>query len=383
MTWPDGWAWQLPIEIKTVDSLLSDFTVLISSLPDHVYENALNGGGDLRFYSGPDGTGRLAADVRTFDTVNRRCEIAIKVSSLSQFFTTPVYLRYGKAGESQPAITDTYGRHSAYDSSHKYVWPLNEAGNGTAGEYTNRKSPARHGQGGGGTTGMIPGQVAGLIHTAADFDGYNDHIKLPADSGSVGDFTLSTWVNVDAPNTNYASGVSRSYIIDFRGSVPDAAVNDSIAFHFDHVQATSTHELHGYVMYGGVPLAYTQHKCNAGNIVGSWHQYAFQRSGTTIKLFVDGVQQTATYVQNATTRTTAQPMTHGATLGTYPASVVGGAYWLNGKMSNTVLSAVARSGAWIKAEFDNLHSPAMFLTFGDPDGGVLPSRRHFLMGCPF
>jgi hypothetical protein len=92
---------------------------------------ALNGGGDLRFSSDSAGTTRLPCEVVSFVTNNdptlATAEVHVKVASVSSSTDTVIYCWYNKAGETQPAVTDTYGRNAVWESNYKAVYHMTDA----------------------------------------------------------------------------------------------------------------------------------------------------------------------------------------------------------------------------------------------------------------
>ncbi len=111
---------------------LIDFPVLITlehlneEVVDGGANSALNGGGDIRFSSDAAGDNQLAIEVVKFVTsatsANRKCQIWVKIPSLSTTTDTTIYIWYNKTGEVQPPANDPYGSqavwHNYYFVSH-------------------------------------------------------------------------------------------------------------------------------------------------------------------------------------------------------------------------------------------------------------------------
>ncbi|WP_396591852.1 fibronectin type III domain-containing protein [Allomuricauda sp. R78024] len=105
---------------------LVDFPVLItldhlnSEVLDGGASSALNGGGDIRFSSDVNGDNQLAMEVVEFVTdptpANRRCQIWVKVPSLSASSDTTIYIWYNKVGEVQPAFDSAFGSQAVWSS---------------------------------------------------------------------------------------------------------------------------------------------------------------------------------------------------------------------------------------------------------------------------
>lgn len=107
-------------------STLADFPFLVtldhlnSEIVDAGPNSALNGGGDLRFSSDSAGNNRLAAEVVEFvtdaSTANRKCQVWVKIPSLSATNTTTIYVWYNKTGETQPSPSAPYGSRAVWSN---------------------------------------------------------------------------------------------------------------------------------------------------------------------------------------------------------------------------------------------------------------------------
>ena len=128
MAFPDGWGRKVALVIQNSQVAGSgshtDFVVTIDKncIPSEAIDaggnSALNGGGDIRFSSDSAGTSRLPCEIVSFVTnateSSRQCEVYVKVPSVSTTADTTIYMWYQKSGESQPAVTDTYGRDAVW-----------------------------------------------------------------------------------------------------------------------------------------------------------------------------------------------------------------------------------------------------------------------------
>tara|TARA_R110002096_G_scaffold416576_2_gene619334 strand:+ start:157158 stop:157517 length:360 start_codon:yes stop_codon:yes gene_type:complete len=105
MAFPTGWGRKQKITIQSsqVSGIGShvDFPLLVtldhlnSEIVDTGSNSALNGGGDIRFSSDSAGTVQLACEIVSFVTnasePNRKCEIWVKVSSVSTSVNTDIF----------------------------------------------------------------------------------------------------------------------------------------------------------------------------------------------------------------------------------------------------------------------------------------------------
>jgi uncharacterized protein DUF2341 len=105
---------------------LVDFPFLVTldhldgEIVDGGTNSALNGGGDIRFSSDADGNNRLAIEVVEFVTsttaADRKCQIWVKIPSLSATADTTIYIWYNKSGETQPVPIDTFGSQNVWSN---------------------------------------------------------------------------------------------------------------------------------------------------------------------------------------------------------------------------------------------------------------------------
>lgn len=121
-SFPSGWGRRQKITINSAEvagtGSHTDFTAKITlghlaeSVIDAGSNSALNGGGDIRFSSDSAGATQLACEIVNFVTnatyASRKCEIWVKIPSLSTSVDTDIYIWYNKTGETQPAVTGTY-----------------------------------------------------------------------------------------------------------------------------------------------------------------------------------------------------------------------------------------------------------------------------------
>lgn len=111
-------------------SSLVDFPMLItldhldSEVVDAGANSAQNGGGDLIFTSDEAGTTRLSCEIVNFVTdanpANRRCQVWVKIPSLSATSDTTIYVWYKNAVRTQPASNAAFGSESVWTNYNFY-----------------------------------------------------------------------------------------------------------------------------------------------------------------------------------------------------------------------------------------------------------------------
>jgi hypothetical protein len=354
MAWPDGWTWQIPIAVRAtaIDATLSNWTTILTeaTLPDHVFDYALNGGGDLRFYGGKNGTNRLACDVRIFDTVNGIADIAVLIPTVSSSVDTVIYLRYGKAGAAQPAADAPYGQYASYDEHTVGVWPLTENPAGTAPQMRDRTANGNY-----GTTygSMTSGQsVAGQVGKALIFDGIDDCVKLPEAVAVALPLTISCLVSLPFSPRGILFCLHRLYssgtwvnLQFLSGKIAASVRNASNTGFFSIIDGAETYAT-------------------------GFHHVVFTADGIGTALHVDN-----------------RVAVGAKTLSSVPANSLPthiGAFREGNSHANCTIDEVRihsqnRSAAWIVAENKNLMQPATILEIGTPIAGN--RRRRLLLAC--
>lgn len=114
MAFPADYTLLGDLEFPSVTGSHTDFVALIKydDLTASMLSSIDNGGGDLRFSSDAAGTTQLACEVVEFDTVGNSVQVWVKVPSAAT--GNKFYIWGDNTGDSQPAVTDTYGRNAVW-----------------------------------------------------------------------------------------------------------------------------------------------------------------------------------------------------------------------------------------------------------------------------
>jgi hypothetical protein len=376
MGWPDGWAWEIPVAVRAtaIDATLSNWTAILTeaTLPDHVFDHAQNGGGDLRFYGGKNGTNRLACDVRIFDTANGIADIAVLIPTVSSTVDTVIYLRYGKAGVSQPAPSEPYGQYASYDEYTVGVWSLNEDPSGTAPQMKNRASNLFHG------TAQNLSQESGMAGNAARFvDNPRGRAMLGIGALSLAlhgspAITMSSWFRPAAfrtaasnQNIQIACWISNSEF-GFSFGIDATVSPERLYMASRSTSGESTQILLGAQV--GVPL-------HAWSSLACVNDY----SAKTQSAFVNGQltgHRTTTWSKDSYTSVSNDSNFQDAIGydGFDPAN-----RQPSGLIDEARLANTSRSAAWIAADYRNLKYPAAFWAPASPRSNN--RRRRLLLAC--
>jgi len=181
----------------------------------------------------------------------------------------------------------------------------------------------------------------GKIGTCVDFDGSGDYLK--ADSFQVlpdGSHTASAWVRVDG------NAGQRKYVFE---SHSDAAV--SLLIWTNETLKSRTHTSDVF------PVCYASTRVNPSNPQWYYVTTRVNAANDILDILVNGVYEHGTLFTG-----TVNPAT-GLDIGMSNLN----SYWMNGKIDEIHVSNVARSDAWVSAEYINMVSPSTFTILGEEE----------------
>jgi len=317
-----------------VPSTQSNFTVLVS-VTDATLKTVSNGGHvansngyDIGFYTDSSGSTKLKWQIDSYNPSTGQLIAWVKIPTLSSTSDTSFYLFYG-----DPSITtDQSDPVNTWDSNFKAVYHL---GNGTT--LSLNDSVGNHN----GTSHNSPTAAAGKISGAVllyPSDGW-DYVTMASPStfpAASGTWTISAWVKANATSSEYA-------IFDWGD-----ADNNFFGLHQYYSQwlVRSEDPSTGSGAVGGTAST-TAFKYVVGTLDGS----------NNITLYENGSQvDQATSIHRPNAFGTVD-----AELGVLP-TVTNLPY--DGWIDEVRISSVARSAAWITAEYNNQNSPGAFITMG-------------------
>lgn len=367
MAWLTGWSNRKLVTIDTtyVDSDLTDFPVLIKFASDaDIGAAALSSGNDIRFTSS-DGTTLLKYEREAFavSAGNASGTFWVKVPTVSGSVNTEIYLYYGNSGASDGA-----DKNNVWDSNFAAVWHLEESGNGTASEFTDSTSNARHGRGGDGTAAAVPTRATGQVDYGQDFDntGTADFI---GSMGAVSSFSFiqNTGVfTVELLLNGSGSTTSEQGVI---GSTPTGG-DKGIYLSWN---ASNLKRCDFFIARGGAGSSVA----TATNSVssGAWHHVAFTGDASTIRSYIDGAAGATGSIGGTTTGDSTRVLNAGRWNGSTP----GGYY--DGLVDEIRISTVQRSAAWLKFVYRNIFEVDNEISFGSQEAdAVWPVRGLFGTG---
>jgi len=352
MAFPTDWSHKLAITIDhtKIDSDLSNWTLVFDQAFDSVLTSVngpldadgtrsmIDGGGDIRFSSDADGLNQLAIDVRAAvidnDPASGELELAINVPSVSSSIDTTIYMWWGKSGETQPDVSDTYGQYNAYDSTHKIVISFRD---------WNDRTSNGHDFDINDTGDATNNNAGGAIGRYGEFDG-NDIRRTTTTIVQSGNFAMEA-----VAKRNSSTGNSEQAIAGHSSTgTKQLSINFTVSS-----------------AYWGGYLGSNR----AGKVSGSysnwpdsvnWHHAVFLRSGfPSHTLYFDGGSPSVHSIYNSTSNNV---------------QFLGSSYsntseCINGQISEYRFHSDTRSTAWIKANYNNFMNVSGFLTWGSIDDG--------------
>lgn len=345
---PGEWSFRMPITIEAdyIDADLSDWTYVFDQAQAAALTAAngpldvngsrpmVNGGGDIRFSSDINGATRLACDVRRCVVTNvadlRRIEVAVKIPAVSASVDTTIYMWWGKAGETQPAVDEEYGQYATYDSGHEIVLPLSEGSNGTAGEFKNRVSASAN------ATGVSP------------YTHVTDAVKR------IG-FAQAYYADNGYINVNWAAGATWTWEVPIHLGATPTSYYAILAIPYSPYQVLTASSTRAFAVWNESSSGANY---GVGNFaLYTWYHLAFVRvaNSTTngYKAYLDGVLK-------GQVNTGSWSNANILRIGGRPDYVQG----FGGYIDEVRVSDVVRAAAWIKANHSNLLLSNLFSTFG-------------------
>lgn len=310
------------------------FLVTLDHLNDEVVNggvnSAKNGGGDLRFSSDPEGNTPLSVEVVEFvtstDINNRKCQIWVKVPSVSASSDTTIYIWYNNPGASQVAVGSAYGSNSVW-SDYEAVWHMENDPSLLGPQILDATGNGHNLTSAGAMTSSDV--INGAIGSAISFDGSNDRFALATNAIiNNGNYTVSAYVNFTGANSYNAILANTS---PWSGLWVNNGSSGRVVFYDGDAQEFSNS--------GTVPTNTTI-------------KYDFVASNGDLQHYFNGIGDA--------TQSQALTNCNFAFIGSENTS----AGFFSGWMDEIRLSSLSRSTSWLLTENNNQTNPSGFATKG-------------------
>jgi len=323
----------ITIDRTKVAATLTDFTVLISRTDANLLASAQGDGDDILFTSA-DGTTKLSHEIESWNDAPGKLTAWVKIPNLSSITNTKIYMYYGNAASAnQEDVSGTW------NSNYKMVQHLEEdptQPNPAIIDSTANRNDLD-------AIGMESVDlVQAKIGQGLSFDTtISEYLKRNPFNGISG--TTSTWSFWMRSSDVTTSGTPLSY------AVPSGSDNEWLLFNYNNFK----------IYLKGTHLGIT----GKSTTNGIWHDVVVTRSGTQVKLFIDGTNVFSSSSGSAS------PFTTGGCLivGQEQDTICGGFDSLQnfeGEIDEIRISGITHSNNWIITEYNNQNNPGTFYTVG-------------------
>lgn len=354
-----NWGRRVKLTGLTPASSLSGFVAVITldNIPveaiDAGSNSALNGGGDLRFSTDDAGVNQLPCEIVSYVTSatagNRQCQIRVRFDTYSSV-AREVWMFYKKDGESQPAVTATYGRNAVWQDERAH-WNFQDNYVDSAGNAANGGSV--------GSVSFVDGKIGRAHSSSSGYATVADNAVF--DLG--GNARLSAWFKTTWSESGKA-----------------IACVDTSTYKLMLYISGSSGTVSGYVRVGGgtvysVSLAGTYND-------GVWRKLEVDfdktKPSSRLNLYIDGSLVGSDDAQNSDIDNSSSAFGVGKW---------GTATGYRGQTDDITLGP-SRSADYIASQFSNENNPVAFWTVGTPEnttggGGVTLTVNDFAQGQSF
>lgn len=328
----------------------TNFPVLISftdsSLRLSPAGKVQNASGYDIIFTDQNGT-KLDHEIESYDGTNGTVVMWVRIPTLSYTVDTAIYIYY----DNNSIATSQENKTGVWNGNYSAVYHLKESAVGAAGDF---KDSTSHNVSSANTTNE-PTQTAGKIGYGQAFNGVAQQIDMGnyLDIGPT-DFTLSAWIkppNVSTFMPIIAKRTAGGSYIQYQFSIGsiDAVGNPA--------------ESKGVILYT-YNGSFTQDYYTSDFIDGNWHYVVATRVGGQIHIYVDGVDQSLTAVNDNVISTD---------LSNFSDFRIGNSnspFFYNSPMDEVRIStAYARNSDWIKTEYYNQSTAPGVGNFIQPIGG--------------
>lgn len=319
-----GFSRQLTIDHTKIDATLYNLPVRVSlNTGNFNFTHTHANGYDISFWNAANDTMLSSFDRELHNKSGSTAEYWVKIPVISSTSDVHFHIRYGKITD----ISDNANRTAVWDANFVMVQHM-------ADSTTSRTSDATsYGNYGTKKGANEPIEAAGLIGKGQSFDGSNDYINYGSNSSILpAAFTITGWVKV-------GSKTDQTFI-SFGGTQP--------AIYFEYHEYVPNYP---FIWMGDGNNRYFASSSLTTLRDGNWHHVAFvmpgnaQSSITSALMFVDGISIEAGTTGSSGVQTAKAFCTIGSRYNT------SASYVISGPVDEVRISNVARSAAWIKAEY--------------------------------
>ena len=350
MAFPTGYTkyQEITIDYTKVSADQTDFIIYIN-LADLVkagadlFDLCRSDGGDIRVTKS-DGTTQLPREVVAIDTVAKTGELHVKYTgTLSSTVNTVIRIYYNGV-DTEPAVTDTYGRNNVWSSKYDLVHHLQNATTNAVNGNTPSSNTFSY-----DSTSKLG---VGITQTDGNTRGLDWGTSVPMNTTTM---SISAWFNSNEAFTQDNSGMT--LFVYTRAGTPYEG------FYLMMVMGSVTGD-RGKIQAGLKNSSLTSFSAISPSTYndGNWHLAHATYDGSTIRVYVDGTQVASVAASG----------TPGAGFKT----TIGGNWdeaasnvWVDDYDEVRATDGAALSASWILTEYRNQNSPSTFYSVGNEVGG--------------
>ena len=306
---------------------VTKFPVIIrlSKADSLIFKNSQKNGQDVRF-SKSTGT-HFPYHFESWDSTNNSALIWVLVDTIIGNNKTQNFKMYW----GNPGAGDSSNSAAVFDQANGFVavWHMNNNPAGGSGAIKDATAYANNGTTRGFMT--LGDLVNAIVGKGIDFDGFDDGISAPdaASFDVTGAVTISAWFKFNT-FVNYARIAAKPH-------TADESPWNMYAFDFDEAN-----HLRGEISSGGEQYSVVGSTTLSASTL---YHGAFIFDGSTLKLYLNGFQESNTTSRNGTINTNSQPFFIGTS--GYNTN------FFRGVLDEVRVSRTARSDEWIKLFYHN------------------------------
>ena len=340
--WDANWDYckRIVINHDLVDADMTNFPVLIACTSSDFAAHAQPDGNDFVFVDAANTT-KYNHEIESYTSATEELVAWVNVPFVSASEDTVLYVYYGN-----PDCGNQENSIGTWDSNFIMIDHLTGVSSADLKDSSSNHWDITS------TSGNPSYNQIGKAGRCVDFDGVDDSLqtnlfRLPTDSS----YTGSAWVYVDG-NTG-----KQRYI--FEGVSANLAISLLVWTNESFKNYAKTDS------GGATASSYSATQVNAAN--PQWYYVCTRVNAVTddLELIVNGVIERSVPITGLV-----NPETNGLNIGT---SQFASTPWMSGKIDEIRISNMVRSDAWLKAEYNNMVSPATFAAVNEEisrGGGV-------------
>jgi len=336
----------ITIDAANIDDEITDFPVYVdlADLSAQFWNTTPTGatvGTDIRVTTNDGTPVELARELVAASSTAQTGELHFKANSISSTTDTVFRIYYNGTTTGDYVTNATYGAENVWSNDFVFVQHMNEDP-GVAGVGEILDSTAGNHDGTDSGLMSSANAVTGKIGAAINFDGNDDIITMATSSAIEGleVITLSSWIYPTATAPPFwgriisksNGGTSEDYGLFLDGS-------NQIVCRIRNTADTIVSA-----------------KSGATLAINTWHYATCVYDGSTVTLYVNGVQSGTPLAQTGTIKDTNQPLTVGDQFGGTDDRA------FEGRIDSPKISSTTRSVEWMAAEYTNQNIPTAFYT---------------------